>query len=192
MADGSTFDPLDPVHGWNAERLARLRFLWLDIGLSASQVARDLKGITRNAVIGKVHRQGWTRPATIKQQNTARANRDKAHTQARRQPGTPNVRRPKTGQDSNAFAHRLVMKLARKAEEVQTPAPPEGTPGLRTTLTVQHGECRWPMTGSGADTTLCGENTLPEKPYCAAHQAKSRNRVQPKAINAGWLSRRVA
>ena len=38
---------------WTDERVARLSKLWAD-GLSASQVAADLGGVTRNAVIGKV------------------------------------------------------------------------------------------------------------------------------------------
>ena len=43
--------------GWTDERVALLTKLWAD-GLSASQIAAELGGITRNAVIGKVHRLG--------------------------------------------------------------------------------------------------------------------------------------
>ena len=42
---------------WTDERVARLSKLWAE-GLSASQIATDLGGVTRNAVIGKVHRLG--------------------------------------------------------------------------------------------------------------------------------------
>src|SRR6478609_3569038 len=42
---------------WTDERVERLKKLWAD-GLSASQIAGELGGITRNAVIGKVHRLG--------------------------------------------------------------------------------------------------------------------------------------
>jgi GcrA cell cycle regulator len=42
---------------WTDERVELLRKLWSD-GLSASQIAAELGGITRNAVIGKVHRLG--------------------------------------------------------------------------------------------------------------------------------------
>jgi GcrA cell cycle regulator len=44
---------------WNEERTATLRKLWLE-GMSASQVARQLGGVSRSAVIGKVHRLGIT------------------------------------------------------------------------------------------------------------------------------------
>ncbi|HEX7885509.1 MAG TPA: GcrA family cell cycle regulator, partial [Phenylobacterium sp.] len=42
---------------WSEPRITTLRTLWLD-GLSASQIAKQLGGVTRNAVIGKVHRLG--------------------------------------------------------------------------------------------------------------------------------------
>src|SRR5262249_62413387 len=45
------------VMGWTDERVETLKKLWLD-GLSASQIAKHLGGVTRNAVIGKVHRLG--------------------------------------------------------------------------------------------------------------------------------------
>uniref|UniRef100_UPI0025F3CA20 GcrA family cell cycle regulator n=1 Tax=uncultured Caulobacter sp. TaxID=158749 RepID=UPI0025F3CA20 len=43
--------------GWSEDRVERLKALWAD-GLSASQVAKQLGGVTRNAVIGKIHRLG--------------------------------------------------------------------------------------------------------------------------------------
>jgi len=43
--------------GWTDERVELLKKLWQD-GLSASQIARQLGGVTRNAVIGKVRRMG--------------------------------------------------------------------------------------------------------------------------------------
>src|SRR6266436_7579726 len=42
---------------WNDERVETLKRLWAE-GLSASHIATELGGITRNAVIGKVHRLG--------------------------------------------------------------------------------------------------------------------------------------
>ena len=42
---------------WTDERIERLKKLWSE-GLSASQIAAELGGVTRNAVIGKVHRLG--------------------------------------------------------------------------------------------------------------------------------------
>jgi GcrA cell cycle regulator len=43
--------------GWTEDRVGALKKLWLE-GQSASQIAKELGGVTRNAVIGKVHRLG--------------------------------------------------------------------------------------------------------------------------------------
>ena len=51
--------------GWTEGRVETLKSLWLD-GLSASEVARRLGGgLTRNAVIGKLHRLGVRRGAGV-------------------------------------------------------------------------------------------------------------------------------
>jgi GcrA cell cycle regulator len=51
---------------WTEERVAELTELW-NAGHSAAQVANRMGGVTRNAVIGKVHRLGLSgRPSPIK------------------------------------------------------------------------------------------------------------------------------
>lgn len=45
------------MSAWTDDRVETLTLLWKD-GASASQIARDLGGVTRNAVIGKIHRLG--------------------------------------------------------------------------------------------------------------------------------------
>ncbi len=47
---------------WTDERVEKLISMWND-GKSASQIAKDLGGVTRNAVIGKVHRLGLSNRA---------------------------------------------------------------------------------------------------------------------------------
>ena len=42
---------------WTDERVELLKKMWGE-GQSASQIAKELGGVTRNAVIGKVHRLG--------------------------------------------------------------------------------------------------------------------------------------
>ena len=48
---------------WTEERVEQLKKLWTE-GHSASQIANQLGGVTRNAVIGKVHRLGLSGRAT--------------------------------------------------------------------------------------------------------------------------------
>ena len=50
---------------WTEDRIGQLKQL-LASGLSASQVARTLGGVTRNAVIGKAHRLGLTRNSVVR------------------------------------------------------------------------------------------------------------------------------
>jgi GcrA cell cycle regulator len=50
---------MSEIIGWTDERVARLKKLWQD-GLSAIQIAARLGGVTRNAVISKVHRCGFS------------------------------------------------------------------------------------------------------------------------------------
>ena len=51
---------------WTDERIDQLKALW-DKGLTASQIAEKLGGVSRNAVIGKAHRLGLkSRPSPVK------------------------------------------------------------------------------------------------------------------------------
>ncbi len=51
---------------WTDERIDRLKTMW-ESGLTASQIADDLGGVSRNAVIGKAHRLGLkSRPSPVK------------------------------------------------------------------------------------------------------------------------------
>jgi len=50
---------------WTDERVETLKTLWGE-GQSASQIAKVLGGVTRNAVIGKVHRLGLASRTTTK------------------------------------------------------------------------------------------------------------------------------
>lgn len=48
---------------WTDERVETLKKMWAE-GQSASQIAKELGGVTRNAVIGKVHRLGLSNRAS--------------------------------------------------------------------------------------------------------------------------------
>ena len=51
---------------WTDERIATLKKMW-EGGSTASQIAEELGGVSRNAVIGKAHRLGLkSRPSTVK------------------------------------------------------------------------------------------------------------------------------
>ena len=51
---------------WTDERIDKLKTLW-EKGMTASQIAEELGGVSRNAVIGKAHRLGLqSRPSPVK------------------------------------------------------------------------------------------------------------------------------
>ena len=55
---------------WTDQRIDQLKALW-EKGLTASQIAEELGGVSRNAVIGKAHRLGLkSRPSPVKANNT--------------------------------------------------------------------------------------------------------------------------
>jgi GcrA cell cycle regulator len=62
---------VDAGASWSDERVELLKKLWND-GLSASQIAAQMGGVTRNAVIGKVHRLGLSGRGKAKASPTPR------------------------------------------------------------------------------------------------------------------------
>ena len=51
---------------WTSDRVEALKNMWSE-GKSASQIAADLGGVTRNAVIGKIHRLGLSNRGSVSQ-----------------------------------------------------------------------------------------------------------------------------
>ena len=150
----------DAGTGWSDERVALLGKLWGE-GLSASQIAAILGGgVTRNAVIGKVHRLGL-------------AGRVKAGAPAQPRPAKPSrpVARPITlvssvvdeGVDSEPA--RRETPPARVDDEIALP------PSERVSIMdLRDSMCRWPI-GDPAKPGFgfCGQRATPGVPYCAAH-----------------------
>ncbi len=57
---------------WTDERIDQLKTMW-EKGMTASQIAEELGGVSRNAVIGKAHRLGLqSRPSPVKATETPR------------------------------------------------------------------------------------------------------------------------
>ncbi|HTX48148.1 MAG TPA: GcrA family cell cycle regulator [Caulobacteraceae bacterium] len=137
-----------PALGWSDDRVTTLSQLWRE-GLSASQIARQLGGVTRNAVIGKIHRLGLSgRGAPSAPARAPRVAAPRARRPAR---AAPPVSRP--------LQPPVCVSLA----------PPEG-PGLVDTL-VRLGAhaCKWPIGDPKcADFSFCGRPT--DGRYCEAHE----------------------
>ena len=155
--------------GWTDERVETLKKLWLD-GLSASQIAKQLGGVTRNAVIGKVHRLGLSGRATPSQpQRTAFK--------------APRAPRPAI---AAAPAPRRAIEPALPAH-LPAPALAPEEPGTATVLTLGAHMCKWPIGDPASDGfTFCGRRSEREGgPYCSEHARVAYQPQQKKAGRSG-------
>ena len=76
---------------WTEERIERLKKMWHD-GATASQIADELGGVSRNAVIGKAHRLGLeARPSPVKPGEEKEAPKKAAKTAAPKAARSPKV-----------------------------------------------------------------------------------------------------
>lgn len=158
---------------WTDERVERLKGLWAD-GLSASQIAVELGGVTRNAVIGKVHRLGLSgrvKPQVQAARPAGLAGRTKA--------SVPPAARP-SAQPPRAGGLITIGNVALKAEEsldaAPTPAPvaaAESEPAVAERVTILHlteQTCKWPIGDPGRpDFFFCGRKSETGVPYCPYH-----------------------
>lgn len=154
---------------WTDERVELLRKLWLE-GLSASQIAAELShGITRNAVIGKVHRLGLS--GRVKAPAAATPRQRTARPQAPR-PQAPRAIAPIV-RGANALAFRPLE--APEPEPIEDVVIPMSE--MVTIMDLRESMCRWPV---GDPTTpefrFCGSRTPAGGPYCMHH---SRVAYQP-------------
>lgn len=153
---------------WTDDRVELLKKLWAD-GLSASQIAAELGGISRNSVIGKVHRLGLA----------GRAKSPAAAMPRQRKPRSPGAmmritRSAIRGNTALAALHAFEQDFEPQPEVSENVIPI----GQRCTLLeLAEGKCRWPIGDPSApDFFFCGGPTIEGLPYCGYH---SRIAYQP-------------
>ena len=151
---------------WTDERVELLKKLWAD-GLSASQIAGELGGITRNAVIGKVHRLGLSGRAKSASSSAPRVRKPRSHM----------LRVGRTMSRGNAaLALAFEMEPEPEPELIENIIPIGQRCSL---LELNESKCRWPIGDpSAADFFFCGGKTVEGLPYCGYH---SRVAYQPAA-----------
>jgi GcrA cell cycle regulator len=133
---------------WTDERVEQLRKMWLD-GLSASQIANELAhGITRNAVIGKVHRLGLS--GRVKSPAPAQTR--------------PRARQPEDGKSppSAPISHgNLAIAVEPRSMPAPRPAVEEVVIPMSERVSImdlRESMCRWPL----------GDPASPDFRYCGA------------------------
>lgn len=155
---------------WNEERTAVLKKLWLE-GMSASQVARQLGGVSRSAVIGKVHRLGIT-VREMPARSRATSSRVSNRVQVRARAATP-----------IAPVRNAVIRVAPTIVDLE---PTSGILGLET-----H-SCRWPIGNPDqTDFGFCGREKPKRGSYCDLHAQGAFRRFQSAGEIEAWTRRGV-
>jgi GcrA cell cycle regulator len=177
---------------WTDERVETLKSMWAE-GKSASQIAKELGGVTRNAVIGKVHRLGLSNRA-------GGPDRPEDEIAPLETPGEEPLAGPEDEVPAarTAAAAAPARPLVRDAAPAPAPRPkPTGQPlppqpsgseisaealanlaevakKARRLSLMQLSErtCKWPVGDPATDDFwFCGLPAVPGKPYCETHVA---------------------
>jgi GcrA cell cycle regulator len=165
---------------WTDDRVEQLKKLW-EGGLSASQIAAELGNVTRNAVIGKVHRLGLSGRA--KSPSSASSSSSAAPRQRKARPAQPMMRvtRP-VSRGNTALAHAFEVEMEPDPIAYDNVVPMSQRVSL---LELNDATCHWPIGDpSSSEFFFCGGRALTSLPYCAHHsriayQPASDRRRQP-------------
>jgi GcrA cell cycle regulator len=143
------------IETWTPERVEQLQS-FVVAGLSCSQIAAQI-GVTRNAVIGKIHRLGLS-PV--------------------RPPGAVARTCPPRARDPRAATQRRRLRLL-WSDGAATPEPDAGPDIVESAkpcslLDLAQGKCRWPVSDApgragGADFVFCGNSAIEGLSYCSGH-----------------------
>ena len=179
---------------WTDERVETLRRMWGE-GASASTIAKELGGVTRNAVIGKVHRLGLSNRTEGEAPAAPAAPEPKVETKTAApvpEPAPPAVVEEDEDDDEPrtmaAVPHGATVTPIRKPLLAGQPLPPqpsaneispealarvnavEKTAKKISLMELTERTCKWPI-GDPATPKFwfCGLPVQQGKPYCEAH-----------------------
>ena len=182
---------------WTDERVETLKRMWAE-GQSASQIAKELGGVTRNAVIGKVHRLGLSNrvaggkdededsPAAAAPAAATARPEPRPEPAARAEPAPSRATdRPAPAAAPSNVTPLPIRKAIVPAGQPLPPQPsaneisPEALASVRevekrarrlTLMELTERTCKWPIGDPATDDFwFCGLPSLPGKPYCEAH-----------------------
>ena len=179
---------------WSDERVAVLKKMWLD-GNSASEIAKELGNITRNAVIGKVHRLGLSNRDTNVSKAGASANKaikgvkrgrpPKINKEPKKRGRPQKINEPKdfnetpmergrsisasgTTRRSNDGKLEVVSDLSE--ETLKDLLKVEMKSRKISLMDLTERTCKWPIGDPATDDFwFCGHEAEPGKPYCKTH-----------------------
>ncbi|MCR6670327.1 GcrA family cell cycle regulator [Devosia ginsengisoli] len=177
--------------GWTDERVETLKKLWME-GLSASQIAGELgEGVTRNAVIGKVHR--------LKLSARAKPTNSTPRARPASRPAPRRVASPSSGLSGMGGAGKVRSSMSRPqsvgatalAHDPQLEADLYVAPAVAelfipedkrlNLLQLNEHTCKWPIGDPlTKDFYFCGQHSLETGPYCEFHSRRAYHQVDKK------------
>jgi GcrA cell cycle regulator len=177
---------------WTDERVEALKTMWGE-GKSASHIAKELGGVTRNAVIGKVHRLGLSNRGPNGERH------EEVETATPVEPAPPAPQPEIVAEPAPVEAHPQRAKESAPVQPIRPkpavpiagqPLPPQ-PPGAEissealanlaevakkarrlTLMQLTERTCKWPIGDPATDDFwFCGLPCTPGKPYCETHVA---------------------
>ena len=176
---------------WTDERVETLKRMWSE-GQSASQIAKELGGVTRNAVIGKVHRLGLSNrsaaPSASKPAKEETATAKPAAPRAAAEPSPKAAPKPDTQPSAAPARPANVTPLRKPVVPAGQPLPPQPSANEISPealakvseiekkarkihlMELTERTCKWPIGDPATeDFYFCGLPVQQGKPYCEAH-----------------------
>ncbi len=161
---------------WTDERVEMLKKLWAE-GLSASQIANQLGNVTRNAVIGKVHRlklsgRGKTTSSTPRVKKVSVSSGSSAPRMSSGRSASPPRGMSSHGHSVGNAALKMDYVSVVRSQPVAEISPLYIVPVSRELKLVQLTEstCKWPKGDPMHDDfSFCGNEAPDAAPYCGYH-----------------------
>ncbi len=159
---------------WTEERVGTLKKLWAD-GKSASHIAGRLGGITRNAVIGKVHRLGLDGRSTVDHEpgpQMRKGGHRKQLLSKKVQVGSAPATVSAASQAPVQYELPFLLMPTVKQPEAPSPIVETTSPApLRVSLLdLKECMCRWPIGDpQSADFHFCARQKAGGSSYCEHH-----------------------
>ncbi len=161
---------------WNDDLDAHIKKLW-EQGFSASQISARIKGKSRNAVIGRLHRigcKGRGSPIVRKKPPPRKPSAPSAVNPPSARPSP--LPRPPGRASAVLFRPEFESSPFVIGEELDIPLNER-----RTIATMTDKDCRWPIGDPRhADFHFCNRNKVPGLPYCEFHARRAFQPPQPR------------
>lgn len=170
------------VFSWTEERTEQLKKMWAE-GLTGRQIANYLGGISRNSVIGKVHRLKLPE----RQAGNPRAVGVSRRFNRSRNPGASATITTPREKKYRTFGNPLIQEIVSRARPVVDEfVIPIGE--RKKLIDLEPGDCCSPIGDPKADDFhFCGRPRVIGLPYCTHHTQRNYNVTEKRVIIQNYL-----